>query len=147
MPRWAYLVANTAPNLTKLLRYLFIKILLHTSKINLSLEIFGRYILSHFNPTIKASDENAPGAFVRPSSAYCMAKEDLNSKDWQSEIEGLEAIVRLLTYHQDIIMADIDILIQSLVHECKNLRSQVTRAALQTLVILFRMLGKRDMVS
>ena len=75
-----------------------------------------------------------------------MAKEDLNSKDWQSEVEGLEAIVRLLTYHQDMIMADIDVLIQSLVHECKNLRSQVTRAALQTLVILFWMLGKRNMV-
>ena len=75
-----------------------------------------------------------------------MAKEDLNSKDWQSEVEGLEAIVRLLTYHEDMIMTDIDVLIQSLVHECKNLRSQVTRAALQTLVILFWMLGKRDMV-
>ena len=75
-----------------------------------------------------------------------MAKEDLSSKDWQSELEGLEAIVRLLTYHQDIIMTDIDVLIQSLVHECKNLRSQVTRAALQTLVILFWMLGKRNMV-
>ena len=75
-----------------------------------------------------------------------MAKEDLNSKDWQSEVEGLEAIVRLLTYHQDMIMADIDVLTQSLVHECKNLRSQVTRAALQTLVILFWMLGKGDMV-
>jgi len=75
-----------------------------------------------------------------------MAKEDLNSKDWQSEVEGLEAIVRLLTYHQDMIMADIDVLVQSLVHECKNLRSQVTRAALQTLVILFWMLGKRNMV-
>ena len=75
-----------------------------------------------------------------------MAKEDLNSKDWQSEVEGLEAIVRLLTYLQDMIMADIDVLIQSLVHECKNLRSQVTRAALQTLVILFWMLGKKNMV-
>ena len=76
-----------------------------------------------------------------------MAKEDLNSKDWQSELEGLEAVVRLLTYHQDMIMADIDVLVQSLVHECKNLRSQVTRAALQTLVILFWMLGKRNILS
>ena len=108
--------------------------------------IFRPLLIFLFQQIIKASDENAPGAFVRPNSAYCMAKEDLNSKDWQSEVEGLEAIVRLLTYHQDMIMADIDVLTQSLVHECKNLRSQVTRAALQTLVILFWMLGKRDIV-
>ena len=107
---------------------------------------FRRLLIFLFQQIIKASDEYAPGAFVRPNSAYCMAKEDLNSKDWQSEVEGLEAIVRLLTYHQDMIMADIDVLILSLVHECKNLRSQVTRAALQTLVILFWMLGKRDIV-
>ena len=70
-----------------------------------------------------------------------MAKVDLNSKDWQSEVEGLEAIVRLIIYHQDIILSDIETLVRSLVHECKNLRSQVTRAALQTLVILFWALG------
>ena len=70
-----------------------------------------------------------------------MAKEDLDSNRWQSEVEGLEAIVRLIIYHSDIIMADIDKLIGNLVHECKNLRSQVTRAALQTLIILFWAIG------
>ena len=70
-----------------------------------------------------------------------MAKEDLDSNRWQSEVEGLEAIVRLIIYHSDIIMADTDKLIGSLVHECKNLRSQVTRAALQTLIILFWAIG------
>ena len=57
-------------------------------------------------------------------------------------MEGLEAIVRLIIYHQDIILSDIESLVGSLVHECKNLRSQVTRAALQTLIILFWALGK-----
>ena len=71
-----------------------------------------------------------------------MARKDLNSKDWQSEVEGLEAIIRLIIYHQDIILSDIDSLIDILAHECKNLRSQVTRAALQSLVILFWALGK-----
>ncbi len=71
-----------------------------------------------------------------------MARKDLNSKDWQSEVEGLEAIVRLIIYHQDILISNMDSLIASLAHECKNLRSQVTRAALQTLVILFWALGK-----
>ena len=91
---------------------------------------------------LQESDDSAPGAFVRPSSAFSMARQDLNSKDWQSEVEGLEAIIRLIIYHQDIILSDIESLVGSLVHECKNLRSQVTRAALQTLIILFWALGK-----
>ena len=76
-----------------------------------------------------------------------MAKEDLDSNRWQSEVEGLGAIVRLIIYHSDIIMADIDKLIGSLVHECKNLRSQVTRAALQTLIILFWAIGMTYCIS
>lgn len=33
-------------------------------------------------------DGDAPGAFKRPKSAFTLAKTDLTSKDWQSEIEG-----------------------------------------------------------
>ena len=33
-------------------------------------------------------DGDAPGAFKRPKSAFHLAKSDLKSKDWQSEIEG-----------------------------------------------------------
>ena len=71
-----------------------------------------------------------------------MAKQDLQSKNWQSEVEGLEAIVRLLVYHHDVILSDIDKLVENLVHESKNLRSQVTRAALQTIIIMFWALGR-----
>ena len=78
---------------------------------------------------------------MRPISAFGMAREDLDSNKWQSEVEGLEAIVRLIIYHSDIVVADIDKLIGNLVHACKNLRSQVTRAALQTLLILFWAIG------
>jgi hypothetical protein len=34
------------------------------------------------------ADGDAPGAFKRPKSALNLAKSDLKSKDWQSEIEG-----------------------------------------------------------
>ena len=34
-------------------------------------------------------DGDAPGAFKRPKSAFTLAKSDLKSKDWQSEIEGI----------------------------------------------------------
>ena len=42
-----------------------------------------------------------------------------------TEIEGLGAIVRLMKYHSDIVLPDINELIHALNHECKNLRSQV----------------------
>ena len=47
-------------------------------------------------------DENgdAPGAFKRPKSAFTLARTDLTSRDWQAEIEGLEAVVRLIKWHR-----------------------------------------------
>jgi hypothetical protein len=58
-------------------------------------------------------DGDAPGAFKRPKSAFALAKTDLKSKDWHAEC-----------------------------NESKNLRSQVTRAALQSFVKLFTHLGR-----
>ena len=52
-------------------------------------------------------------------------RTDLNSAHWQTEIEGLGAIVRLMKYHSDIILVDVNDLIHAVNHECKNLRSQV----------------------
>ena len=52
-------------------------------------------------------------------------RSDLNSAHWMTEIEGLGAIVRLMKYHSDIVLPDINELIHALNHECKNLRSQV----------------------
>ena len=49
----------------------------------------------------------------------------MNSAHWQTEIEGLGAIVRLMKYHSDIILVDVNDLIHAVNHECKNLRSQV----------------------
>ena len=49
-----------------------------------------------------------------------------------TEIEGLGAIVRLIKYHSDIIMANISDVIHAVNHECKNLRSQVNSLNLIT---------------
>lgn len=57
---------------------------------------------------------------------YFLCRNDMKSKSWQTEIEGLSAIVRLIKYHSDIIVADLDGVINALIHECKNLRSQVS---------------------
>ena len=50
---------------------------------------------------------------------------DLQSAHWQTEIEGLAAIVRLIKYHSEVILEDIEEVMNDLNHECKNLRSQV----------------------
>ena len=41
-------------------------------------------------------DGDAPGAFKRPKSAFTLARTDLKSREWQSEIEGIEAVVRFV---------------------------------------------------
>ena len=56
---------------------------------------------------------------------FSFFRSDLNSAHWMTEIEGLGAIVRLMKYHSDIVLPDINELIHALNHECKNLRSQV----------------------
>lgn len=59
----------------------------------------------------------------------------MNSAHWQTEIEGLGAIVRLMKYHSDIILVDVNDLIHAVNHECKNLRSQVCVFFLCPLII------------
>ena len=63
---------------------------------------------------------------------YFSFRSDLNSAHWMTEIEGLGAIVRLIKYHSDIIMANINDVIHAVNHECKNLRSQVNSLNLIT---------------
>ena len=60
-----------------------------------------------------------------------MARNDLKSKEWQTEIDGLEALLRLVRFHPDIVEPDLHVIVADVTHECKNLRSQVTRAAIQ----------------
>ena len=61
----------------------------------------------------------------REINCHIFCRSDLNSAHWMTEIEGLGAIVRLMKYHSDIVLPDINELIHALNHECKNLRSQV----------------------
>ena len=49
---------------------------------------------------------------------------------------------RLVKWHRDVIVPEMDSLLNDLCHETKNLRSQVTRAALQSFVKLFVHLGR-----
>ena len=89
-----------------------------------------------------ASDDEIPGAFNNPEKAFNMAKKDMNSKQWQTEVDGMEAIVRLIKYHAEFLTPHAEDLVVDLMHECRNLRSQVARAAIQTLTLMFVYLGR-----
>ena len=95
-----------------------------------------------FDEDENLSDDQIAGMFKKPEEAYEMALKDMKSKEWKTEIDGLDAIVRITKYHPDIIIDDIKHVLGALLHECKNLRSQVTRAAIQTLVQMFIQLGR-----
>ena len=58
-------------------------------------------------------------------NTFIFCRCDLQSAHWQTEIEGLAAIVRLIKYHSEVILEDIEEVMNDLNHECKNLRSQV----------------------
>ena len=85
-----------------------------------------------FDKEEELDDEEAPGGFRRPEEAFEMARNDLRSKEWQTEIDGLEALLRLVRFHPDLVEPDLHVIVADVTHECKNLRSQVTRAAIQT---------------
>ncbi len=91
-----------------------------------------------FDEEDELDDDVAPGAFNHPADAFDMARKDLQSKQWQTEIDGLEALLRLVKYHRDFIDKEIPTVVADVTHECKNLRSQVTRAAMQTVTLMVR---------
>ena len=63
--------------------------------------------------------------FDHLNNSNCTFRSDLKSSDWQTEIEGLSAVVRLVKYHPETILSDLNEVLVDLNHECKNLRSQV----------------------
>ena len=89
-----------------------------------------------FDREEELDDEEAPGGFRRPEEAFEMARNDLRSKEWQTEIDGLEALLRLVRFHSDLVERDLHVIVADVTHECKNLRSQVTRAAIQTAALM-----------
>ncbi|XP_059088939.1 TOG array regulator of axonemal microtubules protein 1-like [Tigriopus californicus] len=88
------------------------------------------------------NDDEAPGAFKNPKVAFAQAQDDLKSNKWQTELDGLDAIVRLIKYHPNMIIDEINLVTHDVLNECKNLRSQVTRAGLQALALMFVYLGR-----
>ena len=78
-------------------------------------------------------DESPRLTFPTLDSYYCFFRSDLKVQNWQTEIEGLAAIVRLVKYHPETILSDLNEIIADLNEECKNLRSQVSFAKLHSI--------------
>ena len=94
-----------------------------------------------FDDDENLTDQEAKGEFKHPEDAYRVAKRDLRSEQWQTEVDGLAALVRLVEYHPDLILDDLKFVVAAVLHECRNLRSQVTRAAIQAFTLMFEHLG------
>ncbi|KAG0719221.1 TOG array regulator of axonemal microtubules protein 2 [Chionoecetes opilio] len=64
--------------------------------------------------------------------------------DREGQVEGIEMLVRLCHHHPDAVLGNLRTINMSLMKEAKNLRSQVSRAAIQAITCFFDIL-KRHM--
>ncbi|XP_050722569.1 TOG array regulator of axonemal microtubules protein 2-like [Eriocheir sinensis] len=82
--------------------------------------------------------------FASPPDALRNAIERLSSNDWESQVEGIEMLVRLCQHHPDMLLGSLRSINMSLMKQAKNLRSQVSRAAIQAFTCFYDKL-KRNM--
>ena len=109
-----------------------------SSLISLSLDSFN-----HTTMFDKDNDEDndAPGAFKNPEAALKTALEDLQSDNWQIEVSGLSAIIRVSVWNSNLIVSQLAHIMDLVNHELKNPRSQVCKVAAQTFTKLFSLFG------
>ncbi|XP_063598685.1 TOG array regulator of axonemal microtubules protein 2-like [Penaeus indicus] len=82
--------------------------------------------------------------FANPQEALKRAHQLVNSGDWESQVEGIQDIVRLAEHHPEVLQSDLHQINMSLLKQAKNLRSQVSRASIQAFTLLFDVM-KRNM--
>ncbi|KAK8375491.1 hypothetical protein O3P69_008373 [Scylla paramamosain] len=75
--------------------------------------------------------------FASPPDALRIANERLNSNDWEGQVEGIEMLVRLVHHHPNTVLGNLRNINMSLMKQAKNLRSQVSRAAIQAFTCFF----------
>ncbi|XP_037798729.1 TOG array regulator of axonemal microtubules protein 2-like isoform X2 [Penaeus monodon] len=82
--------------------------------------------------------------FANPQEGLKRAQQLVNSGDWESQVEGIQDIVRLAEHHPEVLQSDLHQINMSLLKQAKNLRSQVSRASIQAFTLLFDVM-KRNM--
>ncbi|PVD25713.1 hypothetical protein C0Q70_13373 [Pomacea canaliculata] len=81
--------------------------------------------------------------FSDPEASLRAAQKKLESDDWEQKTEGLDMIRRLSHFHPDVFgPQQLHPAILAVVHEVKNLRSQVSRLAITCLGEMFTSLKK-----
>lgn len=83
-------------------------------------------------------------ALEQPHQALVSAMELLASQDenWENKCDGLTLVRRLARHHPDQIVSDFHNIVEAILNEVKNLRSQVTRSALSCIADFFYYLPK-----
>lgn len=70
------------------------------------------------------------GPFQEPQLAFKVAMDALEGPCWSTKVEGILALIRLVTFHQPVFLAHLHEIIGKIVTETRNLRSTVARSAI-----------------
>jgi len=84
--------------------------------------------------------------WARPDEGLHKTIDQLESDDWEKNVDGLTGLLRLVVHHPETVIVEYKSLMQLLLKQVKNLRSQVARAAVTVLGEMFNHL-KRNMES
>lgn len=60
---------------------------------------------------------------------YEQAKKDLGKEEWEEKLTGIEKIVTIVRKSPEVLRNDLKMVVNLMLEELKNLRSQVCRAA------------------
>lgn len=93
-------------------------------------------------PDCDSSTRETPQPVLNPDNSLRDALHYLSSDDWEVKCDGMSLLRRLAAHHSDTLALQLKSVILAVVREVKNLRSQVSRSAIQCLCDLYSSLGK-----
>ena len=99
-------------------------------------------------PTLKSPYDGVKiVAWAKPDEALETVKDQLgNNDDWEKNLDGLTGTLRLVHHNPEIVIVEYKTIMQLVLKQVKNLRSQVARAAVHLVGDMFATL-KRNMES
>ena len=98
-------------------------------------------------PSLKSPFEGVKIApFPKPDEAVATALEQLGHADWEKNVDGVTALLRLVVHHPELVLVEYSQVTQLILKQIKNLRSQVSRNAVHVVAEMYSQL-KRNMES
>ncbi|XP_022245483.1 TOG array regulator of axonemal microtubules protein 1-like [Limulus polyphemus] len=83
-------------------------------------------------------NNDGTGPFTNPQSALKTALKTITSDDWQQKVDAMNDIERLAAHHPQDLQMELHSVVLALLPEVRNLRSSVSRMAINTLGELFQ---------